>query len=106
MAVDAGEVVGTIGLMRFAGGFAVLKKFFVQEPYRGAPHHLGRQLYSTLLAFAEEKGVKALILDTPKNTGRAHKFYKKAGFQKVEESELPFTYDHPYEDSDFFTLAL
>ncbi|HBV51001.1 MAG TPA: hypothetical protein DEF06_01825 [Clostridiales bacterium] len=44
-------------------------------------------------------GNSALILDTPKNTEQAHKFYEKAGFQKVEEARFPVRYDHPYDDS-------
>ena len=104
VAKEQGKVVGTVGLMMCSSGLAVLKKFFVYEPYRGIPHHLGRELYNALLNFAKENGVKRLILDTPKNTERAHKFYEKAGFQKIEKEELPVEYDYPYEDSDFFSL--
>jgi len=67
---------------------------------------LGRRLYELLLAYAKERGVRQLILDTPKNTGRAHHFYDKAGFQKIEQDQLPFAYDYPYKDSDFFMLDL
>ena len=47
-----------------------------------------------------------IILDTPKNTDRAHLFYEKAGFKKIEKEELPIEYDYPYDDSDFFCLTL
>ncbi|MBS6628086.1 MAG: GNAT family N-acetyltransferase [Clostridiales bacterium] len=105
VAMDGGRLAGCIGLIR-RGENGILKKFFVYEPYRSAPHHLGRQLYETLLAFARENGVKTLYLDTPKNTHRAHRFYEKAGFQKIDQSELPFRYDFPYKDSDFFRLPV
>lgn len=101
-----GKVAGSIGLMMYDGGLAILKKFFVYEPYRGKPYHLGRKLYQTLLDFAKLKGVKQIILDTPKNTDRAHKFYEKAGFRKISKEELPIVYDQPYEDSDFFSLEI
>lgn len=101
-----GKVAGSIGLMMCEDGLAILKKFFVYEPYRGNPYHLGRKLYETLLAFAKSKGVKRIILDTPKNTERAHKFYEKAGFKKIPKEELPVVYDPPYEDSDFFSLKI
>lgn len=42
----------------------------------------------------------------PKNTDRAHLFYEKAGFKKIEKEELPIEYDYPYDDSDFFCLTL
>lgn len=89
VAKDNGKTAGSIGLMKFGDGTAVLKKFFVYEPYRGAPCHLGRQLYGTLLDYARTHGVKQLILDTPKNTDRAHKFYERAGFTKIERADVP-----------------
>lgn len=72
----------------------------------GGPYHLRRKLYETLLGFAKKNGVKRLILDTPKNTDRAHKFYEKAGFEKITKEDLPIDYDYPYEDSDFFSLII
>lgn len=106
VAVDGGKVVGSIGLMRCGNGIAILKKFFVYEPYRSSPHHLGRQLYAVLLRFATEHNVKRLVLDTPKNTDRAHQFYERAGFQKIEKNQLFVQYDYPYEDSDFYCLEI
>lgn len=76
------------------------------EPYRGKPHNLGRQLYALFLEFARIHGFSKVILDTPKNTDRAHLFYEKAGFKKIEKEELPVEYDYPYDDSDFFCLTL
>ncbi|MCB5713074.1 GNAT family N-acetyltransferase [Lactonifactor longoviformis] len=104
VAKEQGKVVGSVGLMMCGSGLGVLKKFFVSEAYRGKPHHLGRKLYKTLLNFAKENGVKRIILDTPKNADRAHKFYEKAGFHKIEKEELPVAYDYPYKDSDFFSI--
>ncbi|QNM05031.1 GNAT family N-acetyltransferase [Qiania dongpingensis] len=106
VATDEEKIVGSIALMNCGNGIAVLKKFFVEESYRGRPFHLGRRLYTVLLDFAQEQGIKRLLLDTPKNTERAHRFYKKAGFQKIEENQLPVVYDYPYENSDFFSLEL
>lgn len=106
VAKENGTVVGSIGLMRFENGVAVLKKFFVNEAYRGEPHHLGRKLYETLLCYAKTHGINQLFLDTPKNTDRAHKFYIKAGFTKIEKEGIPVIYDYPYEDSDFFWLKM
>lgn len=106
VAKEEGKVAGSIGLMNVGNGLGILKKFFVYELYRGKPHNLGRQLYATLLDFAQRNGFQQIILDTPKNTDRAHKFYEKAGFRKIEKEELPVAYDYPYEDSDFFCLKL
>ncbi len=106
VAKDNDKVVGTIGLMICPNNIALLKKFFVYEVYQGKPHHLGQQLYQYLIQYAQKNGIKTLILDTPKNTARAHKFYEKAGWKIISEDKLPFTYNHPYQDSDFFILEL
>lgn len=106
VAKENNKVIGCIGLMNYNNGISVMKKFFVYEPYRGAPHHLGRKLYASLLQFAIDHGVRQLILDTPKNTVRAHKFYEKAGFKQIEKEHLPVTYTPPYEELDFFSLEL
>lgn len=106
VAKEDGKVAGSIGLMSYGGGLGILKKFFVYEPYRSSPHHLGRRLYETLMTFAKKQGIKKILLDTPKNTDRAHRFYEKAGFKKISETELPVSYSYPYSDSDFFLLEL
>ena len=58
------------------------------------------------LLFRILKSWRQIILDTPKNTDRAHLFYEKAGFKKIEKEEPPIEYDYPYDDSDFFCLTL
>lgn len=108
VAKNDNRLIGSIGLMLYTKEIAILKKFFVYEDYQGAPHHLGQRLYAGLIDFAKKKGIKTLLLDTPRNTTRAHKFYEKAGFKLIDESELPVTFSHPYSDldCDFFLLEL
>ena len=106
MAKENGKVVGSIGLMNKGNGLGILKKFFVYEPYRGKPHHLGLQLYRVFLDYAKTQGFSKIILDTPKNTERAHRFYEKAGFKRISKEELPIEYEYPYDDSHFFFLDL
>lgn len=91
--------------MPYSYEIAVLKKFFVYEDYQSKPYHIGRKLYDELLDFSKEKGYTTSLLDRPSNTERAHRFYEKAGFQKVLE-ELPIQFSHPYKDCDFFLLKL
>lgn len=106
IAKDDEKLIGSIGIMPYSAEIAVLKKFFVYGGYQGEPYHIGRKLYNELLAFAKKKGYKTILLDTPYNTERAHKFYDKAGFQRVNEEDLPIQFSHPYKDCDFFLLAL
>ena len=95
VAKENGKVAGTIGLMNKGNGLCILK-----------PHNLGQQLYGVFLEFAKLHGFSRIILDTPKNTDRAHLFYEKAGFRRIEKEELPVEYDYPYDDSHFFYLDL
>lgn len=106
IAKDDEKLAGSIGIMPCTSDIAVLKKFFVYENYQSTPHHLGRQLYANFLSFAKEKNFKTILLDTPYNSTRAHKFYEKAGFIKKNENELPIQFSHPYKDCDFFLLDL
>lgn len=106
IAAENGKLAGTIGIMPYNSEIAILKKFFVYEKYQSEPFHLGRRLYACFREFAEKKGFKTILLDTPKNTVRAHKFYEKAGFKKIDESELPVTFSHPIKDCDFFILNM
>ena len=106
VARDGDRLAGCIGLLLCSDGAGILKKFFVYEPYRGAPHHLGQQLYRVLLDCARARGVRQLFLDTPKNTGRAHRFYQKAGFRPITQAEMPVQYRLIYEENDFFCLDL
>ena len=99
-------LIGTIGIMPYSSEIAVLKKFFVYEQFQGEPNHVGQKLYNALLDFVKEKGYKTILLDTPHNTTRAHKFYNKAGFREINESDLPIKFSHLYKDCDFFLLEL
>lgn len=106
LAKDGDKLIGSIGLMPYHSNIAVLKKFFVYESYQGEPYHIGRKLYNELFNFAKHKGYSTILLDTPKNTHRAHSFYERAGFKKIEEKNLPISFHHPYKDSDFFILEI
>lgn len=106
IARDGEKLIGCIGIMPYSTEIAVLKKFFVHEDYQGKPYHIGRSLYNELLSFTKERAFKTILLDTPHNTKRAHKFYEKAGFQKINEDDMPIQFSHPYKDCDFFLLEL
>lgn len=106
IALDNGQLAGTIGIVPYTEDIAVMKKFFVYEKYQGEPTHLGRQLFDKLITFAKEHSIKSIILDTPTNTTRAHKFYEKAGFKLIAEDELPFKYHHPCPECHYFRLDL
>ncbi len=104
LAVEDNTVVGTLALMNKGQGHGVLKKFFVKEDYRNKK--VGYQLYQKLLEFAKEKGITTILLDTPSVAKASHRFYERAGFQRIGREEAPFAYDYPDRDSYLYMLEL
>ncbi|MFM0240416.1 GNAT family N-acetyltransferase [Paraburkholderia phytofirmans] len=103
VAVDeSGDVIGSVGLRRETEEVAVLKKFFVKDSYRGAGVAAG--LFDRLLAFADQSGVRTILLDTPSIASRSHAFYRKKGFRQIDRSDAPITYEYPDRDSLLFRL--
>lgn len=104
IALAEGEVVGTIGVMRY-GQSGVLKKFFVRRDQRG-PDGPAHSLYERVLDWAAAHALADIFLDTPSVATRSHSFYKRAGFCIVDRSELPGGYEFPNRDSLIFRLEL
>jgi len=104
IAVVSGHVIGTIGLMKIDADWFVLKKFFVRRDFRS--QKVGLALYERLLAYAETCGAKHIILDTPAVATKSHAFYERAGFVKIDKSELPVAYEYPDRQSILYKLDL
>lgn len=104
LALAGGEIVGTIGMMRY-GASGVLKKLFVREDYRG-PDGASHGLYDEAIGWAAAQGLTAIFLDTPSVATRSHAFYRRRGFRVVERAELPEGYAFPDRDSLIFRLDL
>lgn len=103
-AVEDGTVIGTVALMNYGNGNAVLKKFFVEKSHRN--QKVGYALYTVLKNYAEERKINTIVLDTPSVAKRSHEFYERAGFKKIEKSLLPFPYEYPDRDSYLYLLKL
>lgn len=104
LAIDSGQVVGTLALMKIDNEWSVLKKFFVRSDYRS--RKVGLSLYDRLLEFARLKGYRHIILDTPSVAIRSHKFYERSGFRLVDKSELKVRYDYPDRQSLLYQLDI
>ena len=104
VAVDGEDVVGTFAFMNYGNGNAVLKKFFVRADWRGKK--VGLALYQTVIRYLKEHGYKQALLDTPSVAVDSHHFYEKAGFRKIDKSEMPFAYSYPDRDSYLYLLKL
>lgn len=104
IALSDDKVIGTIGLMISEKHCAVLKKFFVKKEFRS--QKVGSALYSELLKFANNAGVRQIVLDTPSVARVSHKFYEKVGFCRIEPSDLPVPYLYPDRNSILYLLKI
>lgn len=104
IAVENNAVIGTIALMNYGNGNAVLKKFFVEKNHRNKK--VGYALYMQLKQFVKNNGINVIVLDTPSAAKKSHEFYERSGFVKIEKSMLPFSYDYPDRDSYLYLLKL
>lgn len=106
IALDGNQIVGSIAFLPLDNKTAVLKKFFTYPKYRGQPHHLGAQLYQTLLTHAKLKSFQRIVLDTPEKENRSHYFYEKQGFQQVAPKNFHADYPYPDRDSRLYVLTI
>ena len=104
IALSDGKVIGTLGLMLRENHCAVMKKFFVKKAFRS--QKVGLSLYNKLLKYAIRKEVHHIILDTPAVAQESHRFYEKAGFDRISSEELPVPYSYPDRDSILYLLDL
>lgn len=106
VAIDDGNVVGTIGLLDIGNHQAALRKMFVSPARRGPEHGVARRLLYTLIAWASATGVDDVFLGTTDRFLAAHRFYEKNGFAEIPESHLPVTFPVMAVDSKFYRCIL
>jgi N-acetylglutamate synthase-like GNAT family acetyltransferase len=102
IAVHDDEVVGSIALVDIGSGQAALRKMFVKETFRGGEHGVAKRLLETLVEHAHRKGVRDIFLGTTSKFLAAHRFYKKMGFDLVDEKELPKNFPRMAVDTRFY----
>lgn len=80
------EIIGTIGLTPIADAeknICEMQRFFLLKEARG--RGFGKQLYSRAESFAVNEGYKGIYLETLPAMEQANVFYKKQGFQDLDE---------------------
>lgn len=73
------EVIGQIRLRRYWNGYAYIDDIAVEPGYRG--EGIGRALLGRGIAWAKEKGLPGLMLETQDNNVPACRLYARCGFQ-------------------------
>jgi GNAT superfamily N-acetyltransferase len=106
VALDGGEVVGSVALLDIGNHQTALRKMFVAATHRGPAHGVARQLLGTLVAWCRTKDVTAVYLGTTAKFLAAHRFYEKNGFREITREALPGSFPVMGVDTKFYTLAL
>lgn len=106
IALDDGEVVGTIGLLDIGHKQAALRKMFVRASHRGREHGVAAALLATLIEHARAQGLREIFLGTTDKFLAAHRFYEKHGFRSVLREALPEAFPVMAVDSVFYGLDL
>jgi N-acetylglutamate synthase-like GNAT family acetyltransferase len=106
VAVEAGTVVGTIGLLDIGHAHGALRKMFVMPSHRGAGHGVGAALLQTLIGWAREKRMTHVFLGTTVQFQAAQRFYEKTGFTEVAAGDLPPHFPRMRFDTKFYMYAL
>jgi predicted N-acetyltransferase YhbS len=102
---DTDKVVGTIALLPLTATTAALEKFFTYPEWRGKTG-LAFKLYQELIHAAKINNFKQIYLDTPASSLRAHHFYERQGFQRINRSDLPASYEFPDTNAWAYMLEL
>ena len=81
MAVDNGEVIGSVALRDLGNGAVELKRMYLRPDQRG--RGLGKRLLALALDWARAHGMRAVRLDTSERMVAAQRLYEAHGFERV-----------------------
>jgi len=103
MAVDDGDVVGTVALKNMGKNRGYLERMYLAKPYRGTG--VAQEMLAKLVAHAKSIKLQEIYLATSnsKVTERAIAFYKKMGFEQIEKLPEDF---FDYGEDVFMKLRL
>ncbi len=96
---EGGAAVGFVGVRRFDGHDAELKRMYVDPAGRGTG--AGRALAAAAVAAARDAGYQRLLLDTVAWMSSANAIYEALGFVEIEAYRF-----NPLAEARYFALTL
>lgn len=106
VALDQGQVIGTIALKDIGHHVVALRKMFVANDYRGAAWNVSVKLLHAALDWAKQRAIRDIFLGTTEKFHAAHRFYEKHGFSQIDKTALPATFPFMPVDTRFYLLKL
>lgn len=82
IALDNGEVVGTLGLQNMGRARGYLERMYVKNESRR--QGIGSRLFNELLMFLTDERYQEIYLETSKTEVSSKNFYTKMGFRKIK----------------------
>ena len=92
VALDGGQIVGTIALIDIGSGEVALRKMFVKKSHRSVKHGAAARLLQTVFDWVESRKILSVYLGTTDKFLAAHRFYEKNGFEKISREALPASF--------------
>lgn len=102
LAVEQGELHGSIALINLGQGNYALRKMFVKAESRGPTMSVATQLHSTAELWLNSRSAQTIYLGTTKQFKAAQRFYKKLAYDEIGKQELPQNFPIMAVDSVFF----
>lgn len=91
VALNNGQVVGTVAIRDLGNQTAKLNRMFVLVEYHGSG--IGQELLEHAVEFAKKQGFTKIVLNTHELMHRAHKFYEKNKFIKISKYGDKYYYE-------------
>lgn len=106
VALNNGEVIGTVGVIVVENDFGVLKKMMLKKEFRGKKVGISKRLLETAVKWCKQNNVSKLYLGTMDQFKAAQSFYEKNEFRQISQDELPDSFLNNPLDTIFFVRNL
>ncbi|PKV51547.1 N-acetylglutamate synthase-like GNAT family acetyltransferase [Aquimarina sp. MAR_2010_214] len=106
VALNNKKVIGTVGVIVIKKEFGVLKKMMLKKTFRGKGLGISKLLLETVINWCEQNDIPKIYLGTMNQFKAAQVFYKKNGFNRISENELPSNFLNNPLDKVFFEQNL
>lgn len=106
VAIEDGQLLGTIGLLDIGNAQGALRKMFVKSAFRGGERRVAARLLDVLIEWARSHGLAQIYLGTTAWFHAAQRFYLRHEFVEIVQDALPAAFPVMKVDTRFFRLDL